>query len=110
MNMAFYRGGWKGKTLTRTENAWKRANGNFLDIAVLEWCKLFADRRGAHCWRNVVTDLPRFEAELLAHLNVTAADFEDYCLGVRTYCDKFVAHLDDNPRAKYPTLYTPSPA
>lgn len=73
-NMASYRGGLKGKNVTRSENFWKRANGNFMDIAVLEWCKFFADRRGFHCWRKVVSDSDGFETELLKHLGMTAAD------------------------------------
>ena len=75
-----------------------------MDIAVLEWCKLFVDRRGVHCYRNVLINPDGFEAELLADLEMSAADFETYCTGVRTYRDKFVAHLDDDPKAKYPQL------
>ena len=71
---------------------------------MLEWCKLFADRRGAHCWNNVLTDPLAFQAALLAHLNVSLDDFEQYCADVRRYRDKFVAHLDDNPTGRYPNL------
>jgi hypothetical protein len=103
-NLASYRAGWNGKQLAREEAFWKRANGNFMDVAVLEWCKLFADRRGVHSYRNVLTDPAGFESELLGHLGMSAADFETYCTGVKTYRDKFVAHLDDDPKAKYPQL------
>lgn len=103
-NMASYRGGLRGKNVAKAGDFWKRANGNFMDIATLEWCKLFADRRGFHGWRKVVSDPAAFETALLGHLGITAADFETYIDGVRTYRDKFVAHLDDNPKAKYPTL------
>jgi len=103
-NLASYRAGWSGKKLTREEGFWRRVNCNFMDIAVLEWCKLFADRRGIHCYMNVLTDPKGFETDLFAHLKVSATDFETYCTGMRTYRDKFVAHLDDNPKAKYPQL------
>jgi hypothetical protein len=103
-NMASYRGGLRGKNVAKTGDFWKRANGNFMDIATLEWCKLFADRRGFHSWRKVVSDPVAFEAELLAHLGTTAADFDTYIDSVRAYRDKFVAHLDDDPKAKYPVL------
>lgn len=103
--MAGYRAGWTGpRTLARDEDFWRRVNGNFLDISVLEWCKLFAEPRGAHGWRKVLTDPPAFEAALLAHIQMSPAEFEGYCVGMRTYRDKFVAHLDDNPTAKYPHL------
>jgi hypothetical protein len=101
-NLASYRGGWDGARLTRKEDFWKRVNGNFMDIGVLEWCKLFADRSGAHCFRNVLTDPNGFEAALLAHLVMSDANFDTYCAGLRTYRDKFVAHLDDDPKATYP--------
>ncbi len=103
-NLAAYRAGWSGKKLRREEDFWRRVNSNFMDMAVLEWCKLFADRRGFHCYMNVLTDPKGFETDLFAHLGVTARDFEAYCTGIRTYRDKFVAHLDDDPKAKYPQL------
>jgi hypothetical protein len=103
-NLASYRGGWTGRQLTRKEEFWKRANGNFMDIAVLEWCKLFADHRGFHCYRKVLSNSDEFEAELLADLEISAADFKSYCANLRTYRDKFIAHLDDDPKAKYPEL------
>jgi hypothetical protein len=103
-NIACYRGGWNGKTLLRTEEFWKRANGNFLDIAVLEWCKLFAEPKGAHGWRKILSDPTAFEVALLAKLGISHSDLDDYCVEMRTYRDKFVAHLDDNGNANYPTL------
>lgn len=47
---------------------WRTVRGNFLDIAVLEWCNLFADKNDPHGWRRIVSDQARFETELLAHL------------------------------------------
>jgi hypothetical protein len=35
---------------------WRQVNGNFLDLCVLEWCKLFGNRKGRHFWRQVVSD------------------------------------------------------
>jgi hypothetical protein len=102
--MACYRAGFDGKSLLRTEEFWKRANGNFLDIAVLEWCKLFAEPKGAHGWRKVLSDPPGFEIALLSKLGVSQSELEDYCVLMRTYRDKFVAHLDENAKAKYPFL------
>jgi hypothetical protein len=103
-NMASYRGGRKGMAVAKTGDFWRRANGNFMDIATLEWCKLFADRRGFHSWRKVVSDPAAFETGLLTHLGITAADFDAYVDAVKNYRDKFVAHLDDDPKAKYPAL------
>lgn len=81
-------------------------NGNFLDIAVLEWCKLFADNRGKHFWRKAISDNGTFQAGLLAELRLTEADFEDYVNQMRTYRDKFIAHLDSEEVMHIPLLQT----
>lgn len=52
--MAYYRAGWKDKKLILGGNFWTGINGNCLDIAVLEWCKLFADRKDPHHWKKIV--------------------------------------------------------
>lgn len=104
VNMAYYRAGWHKRTFRRTEDFWRRANGNFLDVAVLEWCKLFAEPRGAHSWRNVLSDTSAFEELLLSNLGCTSTEFDAYITEIRRYRDKFVAHLDDNPQGKYPEL------
>jgi hypothetical protein len=69
---------------------------------VLDWCKLFGDGKakpggwGKHYWGNVVSDPARFERELLQRLNISNTDFEDYRVEMRTYRDRFVAHLDND--------------
>lgn len=77
---------------------------NFLDICVLEWSKLFGDKKGEHYWGAIVTDPVKFEKELLQHLGVDTAAFEAYRLEVRAYRDKFVAHLDSELRVDIPSL------
>jgi hypothetical protein len=53
-NIAFYRAGWYRQSKIRVSRQfWIGANGNFMDIAVLEWCKLFADAKGQHHWSIV---------------------------------------------------------
>ena len=71
---------------------------------MLEWCKLLGDEKDKHFWRNVVTDPPAFEASLLAHLEMTASDFVDLAKKMRRYRDKFVAHLDSDPKMDIPML------
>jgi len=78
----------------RTEQFWVTANGNFLDHCVLEWCKLFGDPRGKHHWRKIVTDQGAFYTRLLHTVGLSEAQFEAYIEEMRTYRDKFVAHLD----------------
>jgi hypothetical protein len=73
---------------------WLNANGNFLDIAALEWCKLFADSRGKHFWRKIISNPAVFWDGLLNELGLSDTLFNDYVNQMQTYRDKFVAHLD----------------
>jgi hypothetical protein len=83
---------------------WTQVSANFLDISVLEWCKLLGDEKDKHFFRNVVTDPAAFEASLLAHLGMTASDFGDLAKKMRRYRDKFVAHLDSDAKMDIPRL------
>lgn len=87
------------------ENYWINVGNNFLDIAVLEWCKLFADRRAKHGWRRVVSDPDEFWARVLRRPQLTMAMFESEVIEpMRIYRDRFVAHLDEDPRMNIPNL------
>jgi len=102
-NLAFYNSGWRNGALIHKEPFWVNANGNFLDICVLEWCKLFADARGKHHWQKVITNQIRFFEELLQIANLTEAEFDAYIGEMRTYRDKFISHLDAEE-----TMYPPN--
>ncbi|MHB1331050.1 MAG: hypothetical protein ACYCY1_00515 [Sulfuriferula sp.] len=105
-NLAFYEAGWKKGELVTNDQFFVNANGNFLDICVLEWCKLFADNREKHHWRKAITDQAAFFAALLPTLKLTEAEFESYIDAMRTYRDKFVAHLDLEETMYPPKLRT----
>jgi hypothetical protein len=79
-------------------------NGNFIDMCVLDWCKLFADESGKHYWGKVVTDAAGFKATLLRHLGLDEGQFQKKIDSMRKYRDKFVAHLDADRRTDLPTL------
>jgi hypothetical protein len=83
---------------------WRQVSSNFLDIAVLEWCKLLGDDRDKHFWRNVVADPTAFEAGLLFNLRMKESDFADFAKKMRRYRDKFVAHLDSASTMDIPRL------
>lgn len=105
-NLAFYKTGWDWKSIKRKDPFWVTVNGNFLDHCVLEFCKLFADKKGKHHWRKVVTDQGAFEAELLAELKMTAAELAAYVETMKAYRDKFIAHLDLDEIMHIPYLNT----
>ena len=103
-NLAFYNAGWRrGESIFKGQ-FWITTNGNFLDICVLEWCKLFGDESGKHYWRKVISDPDTFFQELLSETGVTEAKFNDHVQEMRKYRDKFVAHLDSEEVMHIPTL------
>src|SRR5690606_7363383 len=103
-NLSFYRAGWRRRTMRQQDQFWVNANGNFLEICVLEWCKLFGDKRGKHYWAKVVSDPAQFRAGLLRTVKATDDQFESYIKEMRTYRDQFVAHLDDAEMMQIPRL------
>ena len=89
---------------------WREAHANFIDICVLDWGKLFADKKGEHHWRRVVDDHARFEADLYTTLGITAAEFAELIAKVTRYRNKFVAHLDQERMMFLPMLELPKTA
>ncbi len=97
-NMAFYISGWRNGEPVRKEPSqfWINVNGNFMDICVLEWCKLFAEeKKGKHYWGKVITDHASFFDGLIKVLGMTKDQWKLYIKEMRTYRDKVLAHLDD---------------
>ncbi|WP_296765947.1 hypothetical protein [Sediminimonas sp.] len=72
-------------------------------MAVLEWCKLFGDRRGKHCWGEVVS-CQGFEVDMLKHLDETDDQFKKYIDDMREYRNMFLAHLDDERTMNIPRM------
>lgn len=102
-NLAYYRTGnkftigWKSGAVSTDASFWRTVNGNFIDQCILDWCKLFGDKKGKHYWGSIVADKVQFEASMLRRLRTSAKSFEKYRLEMREYRDKFVAHLDSEP-------------
>lgn len=102
-NAAYYRAGWQPNIRLKND-FWVSVNGNFLDLMALDWCKLFTDRGGKHHWRKVAPDIDGFLPGLRDAVNATSEEF-DFCQAeMKTYRDKFVAHLDNEPEMKIPKL------
>ena len=107
-NLAYYRVLWseEHKHLLDLSNFhvdfWRAVSSNFLEMCVLEWCKLFGDKRGKHYWGKIVTDVSGFEAGMLRHLGLEADAFEKEICVMRLYRDRFIAHLDSDYVANVP--------
>ena len=106
-NAAYYKSGWRNGKILVSEDFWKAANSNFLDLVVLEWCKLFTESSGKHHWGKIVPDPDVFLPDLLANIKVTGNAFEVHCKEMKTYRDKFVAHLDSDLSMQIPRLTIP---
>lgn len=110
-NLAFHRSGYvsgdgRGRLKDDTEMG-KTINGNFIDIAVLEWSKVFAEWNGHHHWRKVMrNDQERiaFRRDLLSALRLGEAEWDRFIGQVKTYRDEFVAHLDEEDIAHIPDM------
>jgi hypothetical protein len=64
-NAAYYRGAASLGSFDISKQFAVAARNNCLDMAFLDWCKLFADKKGKHHWRKVLTDEASFMSGLL---------------------------------------------
>lgn len=103
-NVAYYLAGWADGGFVSDDDFWRNANSNFLDIAVLEWCKIFAHWNGKHHWRKVVPAPDDFHFALIQGIAITEEEFSKRRDETKTYRDKFVAHLDATRMMQIPTL------
>lgn len=105
-NIAAYRANWhklNGEDkLVVDREFWVRMNGNFLDVAVLEWCKLFADYKGKHHWSLTFTNKNEWRTKLFESMDVSHSEFKKELELVSQYRNKVVAHLDDPIAMNYP--------
>jgi hypothetical protein len=106
-NCAYYRAGWNGKTTKATNEFWATVQNNFIDIAVLEWLKLFGDHNGKHHWKKVAEDRELFKTDMLATCNISEDELKSSRESIKEYRDKFIAHLDSEETMHVPELNVP---
>jgi len=88
-------------------NFWRVIHGDELDIAVLEWCKVFGTNTEPTHWKSIVPDddQARFRADLLAALGINDATWADYWGQMKAYRDNLVAHhIEAESVFHYPVL------
>lgn len=71
---------------------------------MLEFCKLFAEKRGRHHWRKVVSDQTAFLTGLLPTLGMNETELNEYIQTFRFYRNKYLAHLDEETTGNFPDL------
>lgn len=79
-------------------------HGNFLDICVLEWCKLFGNRNGEYHWIKVVPNSDAFKREMLSMHGIDDAAFNDLWSQLKDYRDNFIAHLEGQETTAVPNF------
>jgi hypothetical protein len=107
-NIAAYKANWRKNAMNESElvverDFWKRANGNFLDIAVLEWCKVFSEKNGEHHWSRIFKHKQEWMREFCQYMNMSQKEFHAELQRVVKYRNKYVAHLQPIPM-KYPSM------
>lgn len=95
-------------------NFWRLMYGNLLDMAVIEWCKLFGSDHEEHQpvhWKNMVpeSDHHAFRQGLLEQQKMTADAWLEYWRQVKGYRDNHAAHfsaewLRAENKPQYPEL------
>ena len=88
-------------------NFWRLIHGNQLDIAVLEWCKVFGSDGEATHWKKIVPPAKHdeFRNGLLGVVGGTAEEWATYWNEMKAYRDNLVAHHIELKRvANYPVL------
>jgi hypothetical protein len=113
-NFAYYRAAMERMTAWRSSDFWCTTCSNFLDQAVLEWCKLFVDKKwdrkakanvfGVHHWKTIAHDPVAFERDMLSQMKTNAQGFAALVSAIKTYRDTFLAHLDSARVMNIPNL------
>lgn len=88
-------------------NFWRLINGNQLDIAILEWCKVFGSDIEPTHWKKVVpfANHDKFRNDLFTSIVVAPDAWNDYWKELKAYRDNLVAHhIGLNRVATYPVL------
>lgn len=98
------------RALTRLEksptlNFWRLIYGNLLDVAVLEWCKVFGSNTEPTHWKRIVADEEHFRIELLKFLRIEETRWTEYWHHMKDYRDSRIAHhWDLETLDSYPDL------
>ena len=88
-------------------NFWRLIHGGFLDLAVMEWCKIFGSNAEYTHWKTLLheDDHDNFRNNLFEHLNIKPEEWDKNWVKLKTYRDELVAHHNrENDVPNYPTL------
>ncbi len=86
---------------------WRLMYGGLLDLAILNWTKIFGSNAEPTHWKGIVDDdhHEAFRSDLLSSSGLTENEFSEYWKNMKTYRDEAVAHHADSPSfTHYPKL------
>ncbi len=101
-NIAFHQAGIRKSNNAFKIYFWIIANGNFAEIAILEFCKLFGSKNDKMMWANIVTNKEDFKKNIEVETELKFSEFEEYVKEVKKYRDKYLSHFDEE--VKLPSL------
>ena len=86
-------------------NFWRVIYGGLLDLAVLEWCKLYGANAEPTHWKELVIDHEQFRSDLLTTLNIEPEVWATYWNHMKGYRNEYIAHdLAEKGVDQFPTL------
>ena len=89
-------------------NFWRLIHGGFLDLSVIEWCKIFGENSENTHWKVLVDSdegKSNFRDNLFSHLSISSAQWDENWNHLKDYRNDHVAHHNrDSSVAKYPDL------
>jgi|GEM_PF-2707132 len=93
-NLAYHQAGIGEPDKELKNDFWRMANGNFAEIAILEFCKLFGGWNDQYRWQNVVEDENDFKKRIEVKTTLSFVEFENYVKEIKLYRDKYLSHHD----------------
>jgi len=103
-NLAYSRAVHKLILEKKEGDFWITIQGDCLDVAVLEWCKLFVERNEKHSWNKIVHEPDKFKGALIKELKINENEWKDCLRKIKAYRDGFVAHLDSEETMQLPQM------
>lgn len=105
-NMAYYKASYEGSVYVAGNDDFSiTISGNFIDVSIIEWCKLFGSYGDHHHWRNLVGDgSAQFSNDMFNRISMSESEFREYHESMKNYRDVFAAHWDDDGEGKRPYL------
>lgn len=106
-NLAYYHVQWELLPPKKEGQFWTTVNGNFIDTAVMEWCKLFGDDKELHHWKRIASDSAAFKKRLLEDVEISDEQWRNCWETLKRYRDEFLAHLDSEHTMQIPDMTIP---